>query len=198
MYYLKPIKVEEDWPAKLVSANANPPFLYLHVHLHCKNVQNINAINIQHQDYHITSHHITLKKVSKYAFHWHRSVYCVFKNHFLESKGDYVFFLIIFGLYWHDMISMWVALPHPVWSSAALAHLLQGLPGCVFRALLLPSYQPGAVWLFSSNFWHQQDIFTHRNATHWISCLSWMILCKRYRWLCGKIPAFKIDQLVWD
>ncbi len=34
---------------------------------------------------------------------------------------------------------------------------------------------------FSSDLWHQQGIFTHRTATHWIFSLFLTVLCKPYR-----------------
>jgi len=67
-------------------------------------------------------------------------------------------------------------------SSAAVAHMLQGLMCCAFRdallqtlvvmhgfEFLLPFYQLEPAWpWFSSNLWHQQSIFAHRTATHFL------------------------------
>ena len=72
-----------------------------------------------------------------------------------------------------------------MWSSAAVAHFLQGLMCCVFRdgilhslggneslfELLLPSYHLKPVYPFSSDLSHQQGIFVHTTAAHWIFSL---------------------------
>ncbi len=82
---------------------------------------------------------------------------------------------------------------HPVWSSAAGAHLFQGSTCCAFRDCilhtmvvtsgyfsywLLPFYHLYPVCPFSSDLWHQQDIFVHTTASHWIFSLFRTILCK--------------------
>ncbi len=99
---------------------------------------------------------------------------------------------------------------HPVWSSAAVAVLLQG---CVFRdgilhtLVLTSGYLSYCCLSIISNqsaafSWHQQGIFVHTTAAHWIFSLFRTILCKPWRWLCVKIPVdqqfFKYsDQPIW-
>ena len=72
------------------------------------------------------------------------------------------------GLRWQE----W----HSVWSFAAVAHLLQGWACCAFRDCILhtlvvtssfePFYHLEPVCTFSSDLWHQQDIFVHKTASH--------------------------------
>ncbi|MDG2633082.1 hypothetical protein P7M35_25030, partial [Vibrio parahaemolyticus] len=58
------------------------------------------------------------------------------------------------------------------WSSAYL-----GCNEWLFE-LLLSFYHLELVWPFSSDLWHQQDIFTQRTAAQWVFSLSGTILCK--------------------
>lgn len=79
-----------------------------------------------------------------------------------------------------------------MWSSAAEAHLLQDLVSCVFRDVLLHSFDVTSghlsycclpikkVWpLASPRHFHPE------NAAHWISSLFWTVLCK---------PKISVDQ----
>ncbi len=77
---------------------------------------------------------------------------------------------------------------HPVWSSAAVAHLLQGSTCCVFRdgilhTLVVMSGSLNYCCLSISDslpflLWHQQGLFVHTTAAHWIFSLFRTILCK--------------------
>ncbi len=82
---------------------------------------------------------------------------------------------------------------HPVWYSAAVTHLLQGSTCCAFRDGTLHTLVVTSGYLsycclsiisnqsappFSSDLWHQQGIFVHTTAAHWIFSLFWTILCK--------------------
>ncbi len=85
-----------------------------------------------------------------------------------------------------------------VWFSAAVVHLLQGWPCCVFRNALvhasvvtsgyltwwlpLPFYQLEPVWPFFSDLWHQ---YFHSQNCPSLDIFSTIL------WLCMKIP---IDQ----
>ncbi len=78
-----------------------------------------------------------------------------------------------------------------MWSSAAVAHLLQGSTCCVFRDGILHTLVVTSGFLsycclsiisnqsappFSSDLWHQQGIFIHTTAAHWISLE--MVVCE--------------------
>ncbi len=78
---------------------------------------------------------------------------------------------------------------HAVWSSAAVAHLLQCSMCCVFRDGLLHTLVVTSGYLSFGAFllsltsppiliWHQQGIFVHTTAAHWIFSLFRTILCK--------------------
>ncbi len=78
---------------------------------------------------------------------------------------------------------------HPVWSSAAVAHLLQGSMCCAFRDGILRTLVVTSGYLITVAFlssltslpiilWHQQGIFVHTTAAHWIFSLFRTILCK--------------------
>ncbi len=73
---------------------------------------------------------------------------------------------------------------HPVWSSAAVAHLLQGSMCCAFRDGILHTLVVTSGYLsycclsIISNLWHQQGIFVHTTAAHWIFSLFRTILRK--------------------
>ncbi len=107
---------------------------------------------------------------------------------------------------------------HPVWSSAAVAHLLQGSTCCAFRDGILYTLVVMSGYLSScclsiisnqsahspltSDLWHQQGIFVHTTAAHWIFSLFRTLLCQTTRWLGVKIPVDQqflkySDQPVW-
>ncbi len=81
-----------------------------------------------------------------------------------------------------------------VWSSAAVAHLLQGSMCCTFRDGILHTLVVTSGYLsycclsiisnqtanspLTSDLWHQQVIFVHTTAAHWIFSLFWTIFCK--------------------
>ncbi len=83
---------------------------------------------------------------------------------------------------------------HPVWCSAAVAHLLQGSTCCAFRDGFLHILVVTSGYLsycclsiisnqsahspLTSDLWHQQGIFVHTTAAHWIVSLFRTILCK--------------------
>jgi len=89
-----------------------------------------------------------------------------------------------------------------MWSSAAVAHLLQGSTCCVFRdgllhTLVVPSGYLSYCCLsiiFNQSvhlpLTHQQGIFTQRTAAHWMFSLFLTILLNPI-WLWVKIP---VDQ----
>ncbi len=77
-----------------------------------------------------------------------------------------------------------------------ILHILVVMSGWVTVAFL------SSITSLSILLWHQQGIFGHTTAAHWIFSLFRTILCKPLRWLCMKIPVdqqfFKYsDQPVW-
>ncbi len=82
----------------------------------------------------------------------------------------------------------------PVWSSAAVAHLLQGSTCCAFRDGILQTLVVTSGYLsycclsinsnqsahspLTSDLWLQQENFVHTTAAHWIFSLFRTIFCK--------------------
>ncbi len=103
---------------------------------------------------------------------------------------------------------------HPVWSSDAVAHLLQGSTCCVFRDGILHTLVVTSGYLsycclsiisnqscpFSSELWYQQGIFVHTTAAHWIFSLFRTILCNPRDGCAWKSQLLKkkITWCTWD
>ncbi len=112
----------------------------------------------------------------------HQTRQC-FYNLLLSNFGEPVRIIASFPvLNWQER--------HPVWSSAAVAHLLQGLTCCVFRDGILHTLVVTSGYLSycclsiiskqsarSPDLWHQQGIFVHTTAAHWTFFFR-TILCK--------------------
>ncbi len=107
-----------------------------------------------------------------------------FSNLLLSNLGEPVWIVASVSCCWQER--------HPVWSSAAVAHLLQGSTCCAFRdgilhtlvvtsviwvtvVLSIISNQYILLWPLTSRH------FVHTTATHQIFSLFRTILCKPYR-----------------
>ncbi len=97
-------------------------------------------------------------------------------------------------------VSVWIVISvswqerHPVWSSTAVAHLLQGSTCCVFRDGILHTLVVTSGYFsycfisiisnqsahspLTADRWHQQGIFVRTSTAHWIFSLFRTILCK--------------------